>query len=42
MKVGDKMRLIIPSNLAYGNQGIGDIIPGGSTLCFDVELMDVK
>lgn len=42
MHVGDKMRLIIPSNLGYGNQGAGDVIPGGATLCFDVELVSVK
>jgi FKBP-type peptidyl-prolyl cis-trans isomerase len=42
MHVGDKYRLIIPPNLGYGSQGAGNVIPGGATLCFDVELMEVK
>jgi FKBP-type peptidyl-prolyl cis-trans isomerase len=42
LKVGDKARLVIPSNLAYGSAGAGGVIPPDATLVFDVELMDVK
>lgn len=43
MNVGDKLRLIIPSNLGYGEAGAGGgNIPPNSTLLFDVELMDVR
>ncbi len=42
LKVGDKARLVIPSNLGYGAQGAGGVIPPNATLIFDVELMDVK
>jgi FKBP-type peptidyl-prolyl cis-trans isomerase FklB len=40
MPVGSKWKLFIPSNLAYGDQGAG-AIPPGSTLIFDVELLDI-
>nr|WP_298928334.1 peptidylprolyl isomerase [uncultured Allomuricauda sp.] len=42
LKVGDKARLVIPSNLAYGSAGAGGVIPPDATLIFDVELMNVK
>ncbi len=42
LKVGDKARFVIPSNLAYGSAGAGGVIPPDATLIFDVELMGVS
>ena len=42
LKVGDKARFVIPSDLGYGPAGAGGAIPPNATLIFDVELMDVK
>lgn len=41
MVVGEKARLFIPGNLAYGNRNMGAIGPG-STLIFDVELLGIN
>lgn len=41
MKEGGKAKLTMPSELAYGDRGAGQNIPGGSTLVFDVELLKV-
>lgn len=41
MKAGSKWRLFIPSNLAYGPNGAGNVIGPNSTLIFDVELIAV-
>lgn len=41
MKVGDKFRFFIPSQLAYGTRGAGGVIKPNSDLIFDVELVSV-
>ena len=41
MEVGSKWRLFIPSDLAYGEHGAGNLIEPNSTLIFDVELLDI-
>jgi len=42
MCVGEKRKLTVPPELAYGDQGAGDVIPGGATLVFDIELIDTE
>ena len=42
LKVGDKARFVIPSDLAYGAAGAGGVIPPNAALIFDVELMAIK
>lgn len=42
MKEGDKWKIFIPSNLAYGERGAGEKIAPNSTLVFEVELLAVE
>lgn len=42
MKVGEKRKLTIAPNLAYGNRAVGGVIPANSTLIFETELVKIK
>jgi len=41
MGIGSKYKFYIPYQLAYGEQGSGEMIPGGALLVFEVELIDI-
>lgn len=41
MSLGSIWRLWIPSDLAYGDRGAGGDIPGGATLEFEIELLEI-
>ena len=41
MKVGGKARLVCPSEIAYGDSGRPPTIPGGATLIFEIELLEI-
>ncbi|MBO4529722.1 MAG: FKBP-type peptidyl-prolyl cis-trans isomerase [Paludibacteraceae bacterium] len=42
MPVGSKYEVWIPSDLAYGDMGMGNVIEPGSTLYFEVELLGIQ
>ena len=41
MKIGEKRKLIIPSELGYGQAGAGELIPPNAVLLFDIELISI-
>lgn len=41
MKVGGKAKLVCPSDIAYGDRGQPPTIPGGATLVFEIELLEI-
>ena len=42
MCLGEKRELVIPPELGYGDQGAGDVVPGGVTLYFTVKLIGIE
>jgi len=40
--LGERWRMTVPPHLAYGDNGVGDDIPGGATLTFDVRLVQIN
>jgi len=41
MTVGSSYKLYVPSDLGYGDRGAGNDIPGGATLIFEIELLEI-
>ncbi len=42
MPVGSKWEIYVPSELGYGDQGAGQVIPPGAALIFEIELISIK
>ena len=42
MNIGDKAILFIPSNLAYGENGAGNVIPPNSNIIFEIQMLENK
>ncbi|MGV7224601.1 MAG: FKBP-type peptidyl-prolyl cis-trans isomerase [Nitrospinales bacterium] len=42
MKAGGKRRLMVPSNLGYGEKRVAEILPPNANLIFDIELLEVR
>ncbi len=42
MPVGSKWEIYVPSELGYGDQGYGQVIPPGAALIFEIELISIK
>lgn len=42
MKVGGFRQLVVPPDLAYGEQGAGGVIPPNATLIFEIRLLDIE
>jgi len=42
MCVGEQRRLTVPPHLGYGDRGAGNLIPGGTTLYFETELLKIE
>jgi peptidylprolyl isomerase len=42
MRVGGRRELVIPSDLGYGERGAPPVIPGGATLVFVIDLLEVS